>query len=158
MRKRLFLIYLVFLIPVSETISQEGDRPDINPFVKITRKPFLVEDVAKYKSASAINKKRSEYSREDWQALIDARWGEGLPTEKKLEIFDDFWKRIDEKYSCFPNSEVNWDTLRQKYRPEIETGVSRGRFFTILSHMSVSMQEGHLMVSDTSVYTDVLEP
>src|SRR5438045_2321018 len=27
-----------------------------------------------------------------WQAAIDATWGPGLPTARKLEIFDAFWK------------------------------------------------------------------
>jgi hypothetical protein len=36
-----------------------------------------------------------------WQAAIDARWGPGLPIERKLEIFDTFWRTIDERLAAF---------------------------------------------------------
>src|SRR5829696_1600690 len=41
-----------------------------------------------------------------WQSAIDATWGPGLPTERKLEIFDEFWTTIDERFAAFQDLDV----------------------------------------------------
>ena len=35
------------------------------------------------------------------EAAIDATWGPGLPTARKLEIFDQFWTTIDQRFATF---------------------------------------------------------
>ncbi|MCI0695083.1 S41 family peptidase [candidate division KSB1 bacterium] len=91
----------------------------------------------------------------DWQAIIDSTWGDGLPTGEKLAIFDTVWTTIDEKFACFQNLDVDWLALKNLYRPEIERGVSRGRFAAIMNHLSVALKEPHTIFLDTlvNVYT-----
>lgn len=103
-------------------------------------------------------KKSGHLTGSEWQELIDDRWGSGLPTEEKLVIFDEFWRRIDEEYACFPNSDIDWDALRDKYRSEVEAGVSRGRFDAIINHMALALQEIHVQALDYNVAADLLEP
>jgi hypothetical protein len=67
-------------------------------------------------------------SHSDWSVAIDTTWGEGLTTEQKLEFFDTWWYKVDQTWGGFPNLTVNWDSLKNHYRPIIEAGVSRGRF------------------------------
>jgi len=103
-------------------------------------------------------KKRGHNSNTDWQALIDVRWGTGLSTNEKLQIFDRFWKRIDENFAGFPNSNVDWSALRDRYRKEVESGVSRGRFNAILNHMALALHERHTFAFENAIHSDVLEP
>jgi Peptidase family S41/Tricorn protease C1 domain len=88
---------------------------------------------------------------EDWATAIDATWGPGLPTERKLEIFDAFWTTIDERFAAFQGLDVDWAALRDRYRPEIAAGVSRGRFAGIMSHLTVALREFHTQAFDSGV-------
>ena|GEM_PF-2687776 len=87
----------------------------------------------------------------DWPQAIDSIWGSGQPTETKLAIFDKFWKTVDERFACFQGLDVDWTALRDRYRPEIAAGVSRGRFAAIMNHLSLALRESHTGAFDTLV-------
>ena len=88
----------------------------------------------------------------DWQDAIDAYWGPGLPTERKLEIFDRFWIMVDRSMATFQGIEdVDWDALRDRYRPEVAAGVSRGRFAAIMNQLSLALRESHTQAMDMDV-------
>ena len=36
----------------------------------------------------------AQKSAEEWHAIIDTTWGEGLPTADKLQIFDLYWEAV----------------------------------------------------------------
>jgi hypothetical protein len=59
---------------------------------------------------------------------------------------------IDREYVGFPHLTVTWDSLRALYRPEIEAGVSRGRFSGIMGQLYISLREIH-----TWIYDEVLD-
>ncbi len=122
-----------------ETASRIG-RPDV---------VRSADNFASYRSP----KKPGHYSALDWRHLIDSLWGPGLPTPKKLEIFDAFWGGVDREYAGFPNLSVNWDSLRAHYRPEVEAGVSRGRFAAIMSQLSVALLEAHTGIEEAGIDT-----
>jgi hypothetical protein len=71
--------------------SQNRERPGI---VRLGE-PARIEQ-ADFKAAV---KKKGILTKDDWQNLIDARWGPGLPTEQKLQIFDSYWNRIDQQFA-----------------------------------------------------------
>ncbi len=98
-----------------------------------------------------ISKTPGHYSKDDWAALIDTTWGAGLPTSEKLRIFDAVWDYIDQEYGGFVNFPVDIDSLRGLWRPEIEKGVSRGRFAGIMSHFIHALNEGHTTIADIPV-------
>ena len=125
--------------------------------------PYRLRSLRKNKtvrnpSFKATAKKNGLFTKADWQALIDARWGEGLSTEQKLQIFDAFWSRIDRYSAAFPNTEVDWSALRDRYRKEVEAGVSRGRFDAIINHMALVMHEGHTYAFENEIHNDTLAP
>ena len=103
-----------------------------------------------------IPKRAGHYTRQDWITVIDSTWGEGLPTADKLEIFDIFWETIDEEYAGFHNLNVDWDSL-YTYRDTVVAGVSRGRFYGILSHLSLVLMEMHTWIVDVDIWQDTLE-
>jgi hypothetical protein len=93
----------------------------------------------------------SFYNHNNWSAIIDSVWGPGLPTAEKLAIFDLAFEVIDIRYAAFQNLDVNIDSLRSVYRPEIEAGVSRGRFAAIMNHFTLSLMEIHTVIMDKPV-------
>jgi hypothetical protein len=86
-----------------------------------------------------------------WQPAINATWGPGAPTERKLAIFDAFSKTIDERFAAFQGLDVDWAALRDRYRPEIAAGVSEGRFAGIMTHLALALREQHTIAGDLPV-------
>ncbi len=58
---------------------------------------------------------------------------------------------------AFFNLNVNWDSLKSVYRPEVEAGVSRGRFAAIMCRMSTALSDFHSRITDVPVATDSLK-
>ncbi|MCF8378666.1 MAG: T9SS type A sorting domain-containing protein [Bacteroidales bacterium] len=88
----------------------------------------------------------------EWKYIVDTIWGDGMPTEDKLILFDNFWDAVDKYYPGFVNNPVNWDSVRTHYRPEIEAGVSHGRFTGIMYKMGDILKEVHSLVSNDEVF------
>jgi Peptidase family S41/Secretion system C-terminal sorting domain/Tricorn protease C1 domain len=86
----------------------------------------------------------------DWRARADSLWGT-VPAAEELQVFDSVWTLIDQKFACFQNLDLDWNGLKTKYRPEIEKGVSRGRFAAILSQMSLALKEPHTRIGDAGI-------
>ena len=101
----------------------------------------------------SINKKLKlgVHTVEDWRHKIDSTWGEGISNITKLRIFDDFWKTIDEEYPSFHNIDVDWDSLRNVFRPEVISGVSKGRFYAIMSQLFFSLRDFHTRMVDIEI-------
>ncbi len=56
-----------------------------------------------------------------------------------------------ETWGGFPNLVVNWDSLKNAYRPLVEVGVSRGRFYGILSRLTRALNEWHVYTKDRGI-------
>ncbi len=83
--------------------------------------------------------------------LIDSTWGAGQPASEQRYVFDTFWNKIDQEWAGFPNLDLNWDSLANLYRPQIGSGLSRGRFYGLMSRMWTSLTELHTYISDPKV-------
>ena len=63
------------------------------------------------------------------------------------------------EYLTLNYPDVDIDSLRDLWRPEIEGGVSRGRFAGIMSHFILALNEGHTTIADIPVvYGTYLNP
>jgi hypothetical protein len=85
------------------------------------------------------------------RAAVDAVWGAGFSPETSLEIFDRFWTYVDEKFAAFQGITVDWTAMRDRFRPEVAAGVSRGRLAAIINHMSLALRDGHTIPIDLLV-------
>lgn len=74
--------------------------------------------------------------------------GPGLPTERELEIFEEFWTTIDQRFAAFQDLDVDWAGLHERYQPEIAAGVSRGRFAAIMSHLALALRDSHTFANE----------
>jgi len=96
--------------------------------------------------------------REDWLAIMEAKWGPGYPTDEKLAVFDEVWREIDLYYPAFINLSINWNSIRDHYRPEIENGVSHGRFISILNNMAWALCDNHVFFIDENIFAPFWGP
>jgi hypothetical protein len=88
---------------------------------------------------------------DEWRYIIDTTWGQGLSTAEKLDFFDTYWNKVNQTWGGFPNLQVNWDSLKNYYRPIVEAGVSRGRFQGILSRLILALHEVHAYIIDPGI-------
>lgn len=102
-----------------------------------------------------IPKRAGHYTNDDWARVVDSTWGEGVPTQQKLEIFDRAYDYIDHGYGAFVNLDINLDSLRNLYRPEVEAGVSKGRFTAIMNYLTMALMDGHTYITDESIYSGI---
>ena len=139
--KMIMLIFIfLFFIPISE-FAQFKEHRESEKITKLT----APEKTAKFPSKSFYQRKS------EWQYIIDTTWGAGLPTAQKLQLFDAFWNKVNQTWGGFPNLIVNWDSLKNYYRPIVEAGVSRGRFYGILSKMNMELNENHVRIKDFGI-------
>ncbi len=95
----------------------------------------------------------SQYTEADWGAWVDSTWGPGQTAAEQLNIFDAFYDSVDTRWAGFPNLGLNWDSLRSVYRPQIGSGLSRGRFYSLMSRMWLALTEIHSGIFDLNVDT-----
>jgi hypothetical protein len=134
----------------ADTFNIKMDRPTtIRELRELGRVP---------KDLNHIGKRPGYYSQDDWRTAIDSTWGEGMVTTAKLEIFDNFWTLADEMYASFHHLDVNWDSLYTVFRPEIEAGVSRGRFYAIMCQLYLALQDAHVSIFDIDILSSELKP
>lgn len=134
------LLSLIFFISVQ--ISVHAQAPLDGSDIPFSKRVYPLE------LGTGSIKAPGHYSCEQWQEKIDSMWGQGISTKSKLLIFDKFWKAIDSAFACFHNYPVNWDSLKNIYRPQISAGVSRGRFITIMNHLVLLLRESHTQILD----------
>ena len=142
------LLITLMVINNTATLLPQSQPEKIFPFVPIPGRQFKSSDVY---YPPPVQKVPGHNSRDDWQALIDSVWGPGLPTSEKLAIFDAAFNQIDWWYGAFMNLDVDIDSLRDLYRPEIENGVSRGRFAAIMNYFSMALKDAHTFIADIQV-------
>ncbi len=93
----------------------------------------------------------STRSATDWATVIDSTWGEGMPAAEQLDMFDRVINDIETGYGAFHNIDLNLASIRNRYRPEIASGVSRGRFAAIMNHISLVLTDCHTYIVDRQV-------
>jgi hypothetical protein len=151
MRPRVLVLPALLGLALTGTASDSVDDSSARP-----RPTFGEELLARARQRLEIEGRagaapRAPLAPAEWQAAIDANWGPGLPTARKLEIFDTFWNTIDQYFATFQGIDVDWAALRARYRPEVAAGVSRGRFAAIMNHLSLALRESHTGAFDIRV-------
>ncbi len=88
---------------------------------------------------------------EEWAGLIDATWGPGMGSGLQVDLFDQVLASIRDGFGAFHNLDVDLDALRARYRPELQGGVSRGRFAAIMNQISLALKDCHTFIIDLDV-------
>lgn len=58
--------------------------------------------------------------------------------------FELLWSTIDKKYSFFEFKNINWDSIRQEYRPKINNNLTNRQLFDIMADMLFELKDGHV--------------
>jgi hypothetical protein len=148
----LFPILSIFVLCNTLVAQTEQQRSD--EFLPRWVTPFKIPPSAQPSQKSwnpNVKKRPGHYTKKDWRNLIDSLWGPGISTTEKLKIFDDYWTMVDQTWGSFPNLVINWDSLKNVYRPEVAAGVSRGRFYGILSRLTRALNEWHVWTIDLGI-------
>ena len=141
-------LFLFFLLSINEYSYGQIQSNDQLPYIPVLGRKLKDSEIFQPKN---IHKAAGHYTKQEWKQVIDETWGPGLPTSEKLTIFDRAWNAIDRGYGAFMNLDVNIDSLRDLYRPEIEAGVSRGRFAAIMNYFSFALKDAHTFIADVPV-------
>ncbi len=71
--------------------------------------------------------------------------------------FEALWKIIDEQYCFLDYKQIDWDAVRDKYRPLVSPDMSDDGLFEVLGNMLAELKDGHVNLysaSNTARYWD----
>ncbi|MFF4314065.1 S41 family peptidase [Streptomyces sp. NPDC001507] len=70
------------------------------------------------------------------------------PATDPRTAFDVFWQSFEENYPFFAAKGVDWQAVRDRYRPLVHKDTSRAQLFDILSRMITPLHDAHILVQD----------
>lgn len=146
-----YAVLLLCSLFLCENTLTSGQIFQVEKSVLQSKNKSVPEGYKHYKPERLKNVPPGQYTRADWAEIIDGTWGPGLPDDEKLSIFDNAWNLIDQGFGAFMNMYINLDSLRNVFRPEIEAGVSRGRFAAILNYLGLALMDQHTYIIDIPV-------
>lgn len=68
------------------------------------------------------------------------------PASDPVALFDQLWGEFDRHYAFFVAKGVDWDALRDRYRPEVDAGTTDGELLDVFSRMLDQLEDGHVSV------------
>lgn len=147
MKKTITIIFCLLVSVISIKAQIHGDNIPI---------PFIHKEQMQFDFSLNLPKPLGHLTCEQWRQRIDAYWGSGVSTSTKLNVFDNFWNKVDTSFAAFHNLNVNWDSLKLVYRTEIQAGVSRGRFIAIMNYLTLHLRESHTRIIDYGINTTLI--
>lgn len=81
------------------------------------------------------------------------------PTPKDARAaFDVFWRSFAENYPFFAAKGVDWQSMRDRYRPEVHADTTRKELFGIFSDMVRPLYDAHVAVRDGDQFFAQVRP
>jgi hypothetical protein len=68
------------------------------------------------------------------------------PTNTPIEIFDEFWNGVDDCWPEFESKRVNWDSIYNIYRPQINQKTSDYDLKNVLGRLVNILEDGHTTI------------
>ena len=66
------------------------------------------------------------------------------PKNDPLVNFDFLWSEVDQKYSFFDFKKVDWDSVYNVYRPQVNSSTTREELFNVMANMLNTLRDGHV--------------
>ncbi|PWH82254.1 S41 family peptidase [Brumimicrobium oceani] len=66
-----------------------------------------------------------------------------MASSDPLENFDYLWNEVDKKYSYFELKDINWDEMKNTYRPMLNENSSEMELFDVLASMLNELKDDH---------------
>jgi hypothetical protein len=146
----------------AEPASSEGTRPadwSFEEWIKETPPQFRDQFVPRHPAPHSVQKVPGSYLDQDWAAMIDSVWGPGLSWGSHVLIWQYMWNDVDTSFAGFFGLDSSiWDTVWNRYWPEIQDTVSKGRLAAIANHAHWQLEEQHVGMYDNDVLFTQPEP
>ncbi len=66
------------------------------------------------------------------------------PKSDNLSNFDFLWQDVKNRYSFFELKEIDWEEIRDKYRPLVTEQMGRQELFDLMGDMLYELKDGHV--------------
>jgi carboxyl-terminal processing protease len=76
-------------------------------------------------------------------AALERPLSESLSNKDRLDIFEEVWETVDEKYYDSSFNGVNWRDVGNRYRPMLESITSDDEFYALLKRMVGELKDAH---------------
>ena len=60
-----------------------------------------------------------------------------------VNVFDYLWNQVDQQYAFFDVKNMDWDSVREVYRPMVNDNMSNDSLFRVCAAMLNTLQDGH---------------
>ena len=60
-----------------------------------------------------------------------------------VNVFDYLWNQLDQQYAFFDVKNIDWDSVREVYRPMVNDNMSNYSLFRVCAAMLNTLQDGH---------------
>ncbi len=68
----------------------------------------------------------------------------GLGQNEALKNFDALWDIFNENYASFEEKKIDWNLVREEYRPQITAATSEAQLYSIFEKMLKPLHDGHV--------------
>ncbi len=113
----------------------------IKPFLcarRILVAPFLIVVLI----SGALAESRQIFANLTQTAKSDASINR-LTGKERLEAFEKIWRTINEKYYDAKFNGVDWNAVRERYRPRVEAAKSDDEFYFLMRQMAGELRDAH---------------
>jgi C-terminal processing protease CtpA/Prc len=69
-----------------------------------------------------------------------------MSAKERIEVFEEVWKAINEKYYDPKFNGVDWGAVHERYRPLVDTVKSEAEFYDLLNQMAGELRDAHTRV------------
>jgi hypothetical protein len=122
-------------------------------WIKETQPELANQFVPRHPAPYLYQKPSGSCLETDWAAMIDSVWGPGLSWDQHRNIWLYLWNDVDQKFASFFGLDSSvWDTVFNRYWPEILDTVSKGRLAAITEHAHLPLWEIHAMMIEEDVW------
>jgi hypothetical protein len=156
---RHFVSTATLLLSLVTLATGSGDQTSQPEWLQNTPPEFRNQFMPRHEAPGRVQPVAGLQSPSAWASLVDVAWGPGLLYGEHTAIWMTLWSDIDQRYACFHDLEVGiWDSVWNRYWPEIQDTVSRGRLCAITQHSRRLLHESHTACYDSVVAFTRPEP
>jgi hypothetical protein len=69
------------------------------------------------------------------------------PKDEPIDLFDQLWSDVNERYSFFEHKDIDWQQIGTTYRAKISNNMGTIEFFDVLADMLFELKDGHVNLS-----------
>ena len=71
------------------------------------------------------------------------------PQQRPSDLFEHLWTDIHNRYTFFEEKQIDWQVVKEQYRPMIHDALSPHELFAILGDMLAELEDGHVNLRST---------